>query len=352
VTITGRAGTAAAAVIVLVAAVLLLTTAGPAQAWHPHKPRPTPTPTPTITPTPTPTPTGTGTLVNRPAQAASIVYADPGQTGPAVAYAHPGGLVVAGRDNYADPAFRDVSAGGGTVLMYLDTIVRNDYGTYHALLFDDSACGPAVPDWPGNYQANSTGYLADFEPGGIEQSKLRCVLEQMVADNPDMAGWFADDLGSRSWFPGFSWAAFPAQQAYRDGAIALAETFRQVADEHGLIFIVNGTWGAGTLAASGGGYPDMNQHGLSLADGGFVEHHDTEISYFGPYGCSAQWASASAVTQGTAFMYAVTNTTTGQAAYVNSGCYAYVNTQPGAAYDYAPPWGSFHATGLPSKVAQ
>jgi hypothetical protein len=297
--------------------------------------------------------TAAGVLVNRPAQAASIVYGAPGANGQAEAYAHPGALVVAGRDNYQDQAFKDISAAGGTVLIYLDTIVWNDYGRYHSMLYDASACGPAVPKW-GSYQANSTGPLADFRAGGVEQSKLHCVLEAMVAENPHMAGWFADDLGSKSWFPNLKWSSMPAadQQAYRDGAIAIAQTFRQVADEHGLVFLVNGTWEAGTLAGAGGGYPDMSQHGLSLADGGFVEHHDSEISYFGPYGCSAQWASQSGVTHGTAFMYAVTNTASGQTAYVNSNCYAYVNTQTSANYDYAPPWGSFHPTGLPSKVSQ
>ena len=42
------------------------------------------------------------------------------------------------------------------------------------------------------------------------QHKLECVLETMVAENPHMAGWFADDLGSRSWFPGFNWDVRPA----------------------------------------------------------------------------------------------------------------------------------------------
>jgi hypothetical protein len=291
------------------------------------------------------------TLANRPAQAASIVYGAPGSNGQAIAYAHPGGLVVSDEYNYADQVWKDVSAGGGTVLIYLDTIISNPQGRYGGMLLNASACGAAVPVWPGNYAANGY-FLNDFRPGGTEQAKLHCVLETMVAENPQMAGWFADDLGSRSWFSGFKWSKFPDRQGYRDGAIAIAQTFRQVADEHGLIFLVNGTWGAGTLLAAGGGYPDMAQHGLSLADGGFVEHHDTEISYFGPYGCSAQWASASAVTQGTAFMYAVTNTTAGQQAYVDSGCYAYVNTQTSAGYDYAPPWGVFHPTGLPSRVAQ
>src|SRR5213075_588292 len=115
---------------------------------------PCPTPTPTPTPPPTPTPTPTGTLTNRPAQAASIVYGSPGSNGQAIAYAHPGGLVVTGLDNYQDQVFKDISAGGGTVLIYLDTIISNPYGRYAGMLLNASACGPAVPHWPGDYPAN------------------------------------------------------------------------------------------------------------------------------------------------------------------------------------------------------
>jgi hypothetical protein len=295
-------------------------------------------------------------LVNRPTQPASMVYGSPGTNGRAIAYAHPGGLVVAGRDNYADQVFKDVSAGGGTVLIYLDTIINNAYGRYADMLINKSACGPAVPLWPGNYQANQYGKLNDFRVGGVLQAKLRSVLETMVAENPHMGGWFADDLGSRSWYPGIDWSTFD-QGAYRDGAIAIAQTFRQVADKYGLIFIVNGTWSAN----DGGGYPDAAQHGLSLADGGFVENHDGEIGYFGPYAKSPQWASQSAVTRGVSFMYANTLTKAGLAEYAGSGCYAYVNLQPD--YDYAAPWtfpaaglpagpSTFHAAGLPTGVSR
>ena len=66
-------------------------------------------------------------------------------------------------------------------------------------------------------------YLNDFRVGSVLQSKLECVLEKMVAENPHMAGFFADDLGSRSWYPGFSWDTWGTtnQQSYRAGAIAL-----------------------------------------------------------------------------------------------------------------------------------
>jgi len=278
---------------------------------------------------------------NLPAQAAGIVY---GASSQALPYAHPGGLVVAGRDNYDDRAFRRVSAAGGTVLVYLDAVIDNDYGRYHSLLNNASVCGPATSRWPGGYRANQWGHLNDFRVGSVLQRKLRCVLERMVRENPHMAGWFADDVGSRSWYPGFSWRRFPGKRAYRAGAVALTRTFRRVADEHGLVFIVNGTWGAN----DGGGYPDVSRSGNALADGGFVEHHDRELAYFGPYACSRQWAAQSPVTRGRAINYAVTHTAAARDQYARSNCYAYVNRQ--SDYGRSPSWGSSHATGLPTRV--
>ncbi len=282
-----------------------------------------------------------GTVTGQPVQAAGLFY---GSSSGAEAYAHPGGLVVAGRDNYGDEAFQQVSAGGGSVLVYLDAVIDNPHGRYHELLIDESACGPATARWPGDHRANEWGYLTDFRVGSVLQVKLRCVLETMVAENPHMAGWFADDLGSRSWFPDIDWEAFPDKAAYREGAIALTRTLRSVADEHGLVFIVNGTWSAN----DGGGYPDPAKSGNALADGGFVELHDGEIEFFGPYGCSSQWAAQSPTTQGRAINFAVTETPAGMAEYVASACYAYVNQQ--SDFDGAAPWGPFHPNGLPSQI--
>jgi len=284
-------------------------------------------------------------ITNLPAQPAGIVYGTPPNL---AAYATPGALVIAGRDQYNHQQFKNVSAAGGTVLVYLDVMYVNPYGRYHGLLFNSSTYGAAVPNWPGNVKIDSTYYLADFRVGGVLQSKLEAVLELMVAENPHMAGWFADDLGSRSWYPNINWSTFSAtdKAAWRGGAIALCQTFRRVADRHGLMFMVNGTW----TANDGGGYPTTSTHGMSLADGGFVEHHDGQISFFGPYAASAQWASQSPLTQGKAFMYAVTSTSAGLTEYRNSGKYAYVHQQ--SDYDTTPPpWGAFHPTGLPSHAA-
>lgn len=284
-------------------------------------------------------------LRDLPAQAAGLVYGDPAQ---AEQYAHPGGLVVAGRDNFQGSQFKDVSARGGTVLIYLDPVIDNPHGRYHALLNEESECGPATARWPGSYRANTWGYLNDFRVGSVVQTKLECVLEKMVEENPHMGGWFADDIGSRSWFAGVDWDKFPDQAAYRDGAIALTKTFRRVADRHHLIFLVNGTWAGGPLASAGGGYPNSGKSGNALADGGVVEHHDGEIRYFGPYACSTQWAEKSPVTRGEAFNYAITSTYWGSIEYRNSSCYAFVNQQTD--YEISRAGESSHPTGLPNRV--
>ena len=273
---------------------------------------------------------------NRPAQSFGFAYED---TGPdnLEYYAEPGGLVIAGRISYDNADFQAVAAGGGCVLLYFDPMIDNDFGTYADLLINSSVYGAAVPRWPGDIEANEWGYLNDFRVGGILQGKLEGVLEQMVDDNPHMGGFFIDDVGSRSYFPLINWSTFGStnQADYRAGAIAICQTVRNVCDAHNLIFIVNGTWHAGTLAALGGGYPDMGQTGMSLADGGYVEHHPFD-TFWNAYGAATQWASESAVTNGTSFMLSATDDDTNRDLFIASDSYAYVVTQPGDDYGSPP----------------
>lgn len=315
-------------------------------------------------------------LTPTPAQSAAIMYTDPNPADPRYAnmityYGHPGGLVVAGRDNFNMPAFATVAAAGGTVLIYLDAMLDNPYGRYHNYLLGrrnngtpDATYGALVPRWPpGTYQANSTGYLADFRVGGILQSKLEDVLERMVIENPHMGGFFMDDVGSRSTYPLFNWDTFGLtnQQDYRAGAIAMCQTARRVCDRHGLIFFVNGVWQGWTnptdtdLIDVGGGYPNVSLHGCSLADGAFVEHHPApELPFWTDYAKSLQWASESATTDGTAFIWSVVNTVTDRDAYIADGNFAFVAIQGDstpANYATPPiPYSTLHPTGLPSHV--
>jgi hypothetical protein len=118
-------------------------------------------------------------LVPLPTQTGGIAYADPADstlTSTVAAYNYPGALVVSSRGAYDAQCFKDASAAGCTVLLYIDALVLNATGRYHSLLYNSSAYGAAVSQW-GTYSANSTGVVADFRVGGILQSKLEAVLE-------------------------------------------------------------------------------------------------------------------------------------------------------------------------------
>jgi hypothetical protein len=188
-------------------------------------------------------------------------------------------------------------------------------------------------------------------PSTSRSAKLEGVLELMVAENPHMGGWFADDLGTRSYFSGLDWDALPTEtrQEYRDRAIALAQIFRRVADRHGLMFLVNGSWMGGPLETSGGGYPEMMQDGCALADGGVLELHVPDAFHVN-YSSSPQWASWSATTQGTSFQYVIAPSDDIRDAWIESGSCAFVSTQ--TEYGQVPvPYSPLHPTGLPSGVA-
>ena len=269
-------------------------------------------------------------------------------------YANPGALIIAGRDNYNAQQMKDASAAGATVLIYLDAIIDNPYGRYHGLLVNSSVCGPATARWPGSAQGELVGL-----PAGLPRRQRRAVQAQVRARDdgggePPHGWFFADDLGSRSWFGGFDWNTWGAtnQQAYRAGAIAVAQTFHDVAAAHGLMLMVNGTWTAGSLASNGGGYPNASAHGLSLADGGYIEHHATsELPYWTAY-AKGQWGTAAgSVSQGKPFMYLQANDATTRNSYNNAGVFSFLSAQSSYGGSVTP-WGNFHATGLPSKVAR
>jgi hypothetical protein len=296
-----------------------------------------------------PAPPAPDPITLSPPQPFAVVYGD--MVGLS-AYNHPGALIFAGRDNYNTTEMLAAQAAGATVLIYLDAMLDNPYGTYHNLLINSSVYGAAVPRFNGTLpQANDTGYLADIRVGGIMQGKLENVLEKMVSDNPHMGGFFLDDVGSRSWFPGHNWSTnFTSTDRtdYRNGAIQIVQTARTVADRHGLIVIVNGTWTAGTLASNGGGYPTLTTHGCSLAEGGMVEHHDGEIAFWGGYGApTSQWGNDSPITEGVPMCPVICSDLTGVAEYAGNGNFPFITPQDD--YGITPtPWTTFHPTGLPT----
>lgn len=293
----------------------------------------------------------------QPSQPALHVW---GPTAPDLsAYAYPGAMVSTGRVNYGDSDFVTVCNAGGTVLFYFDPIIDYDTGGYYEHAFQaSSSYGAAVPRWPGEPHANDYGYLNDFRTeadggGGVAQAKIGPILTQFFEDYPHIDGIFLDDVGSRSYFADFNWDTWGStyQQNYRNGAIAICQTVRDVCDMYNKICIVNGTWMAGTLAANGGGYPTMSTHGCSLADGGVVEHHASgEVSFWTEYTAvaSSQWATESLVTDGVGLHMAVQSNSSERAVYAGAGTFAWISEQAYGEYGtYKSPWGAFHAIGLP-----
>jgi hypothetical protein len=291
--------------------------------------------------------------VNRPANPGLIMYEGAPSADVVAQWAKPGALVVVGRTNYNDPWVHTVADGGATVLIYLDPIISNSYGRYADKLINASEFGPAVPKWPGSPVANQYGSLNDFRVGSVLQQKLPGVLELMVAENPQISGFFLDDVGSRSWFPGFNWDSWSNadKQAYRDGAIAITQTARAVADEHNLFVMVNGTWGATSVTGQGGGgYPNPSVAGNSLVDGGFVENHDpsTEMAYWSAYaGPNTQWGKATP--RGLAYMwFSNVGSTTDMNAWIQAGVAAFASSN---AYTTATsPFGTFTNFNLPNRA--
>lgn len=297
-----------------------------------------------------------GTITPLPMQPAITDYQNPSGAGSnSVPYEHQGALIVGGQSQLGSQPVKDASAAGATVLGYLDPmVIQPNSGTWGDMLWQSSVCGAAVPQW-GSFNSGTGYQLADFRTvadggSGVEQAKLHCVLENMVSANPWIAGFFADDLGSKSWYPGINWSTFGSanQQAWYDGAVAMAQTFHNVAVEHGGMLMVNGTWEKGTIASNGGGYPNLAANGVSYASGGYVEHHaSSEVAFWTDY-ASGQWATAAGdPAQGNPIMYVQASDLNTLNTYKNAGVFSFGSYQT----DYsqaAPVWGSFHATGLPS----
>lgn len=290
-------------------------------------------------------------LTLQPSQPGTFVYTN--VTTALNSYKTPGAMVIAGRDNYGDTNFQAVNAAGGYVLIYLDAILENTVGRYHDLLINSSVYGAAIPRWPGFPQASTYGYLLDVRTTSILHSKLEPVLRLILSENPHCAGFFMDDLGSRTNYSGISWTTTfnsTDQTNYRNGVIAIAQTCRNVCDELNKIWIANGSWNGGTVATNGGGYPTVGTHGCSLADGGCFElWKGFDPAFRSAMAGSAQWATASAIVSGDAVHIAIANDAADRADWADDGTIAYISEQTDYSAAVAP-WGSFHSTGMEQFV--
>lgn len=318
-------------------------------------------------------PYGNGALVTLPQQPFALLWDDAIPAGfNIVNWGQPGRIVGAGRANYGNQVFKDLSAAGVNVPIYIDVMISNadgtpNYGRYHNLLGTANAYGAAVPFWPGPIKANTWGNINDFrttspmhqtttDAAGAAKgwTKLEAILELAVSENPHIGGFFADDLGSRSYFPGTTndgdviWNGFTTaqQQSYRDGAIMALQTFRRVCDRHKMSLIVNGSWAAGTLASKGGGYPDLAQMGCSLAESGFWEHHVYD-AYGESYVVGAQWGVGTP--GGKNFTLVAANSDADAVTWRNRGTIPYL-ADVSSSHGAVDPWGAAHASGLPTKA--
>lgn len=308
---------------------------------------------------------GAVTFTNQPAQPMRYHY----DSRPLSEWSHPGALVIAGlgRSDIGPPGVSPAYAGtnpdyiaasnaGATVIGYIDPIIDNDWGLYHELLvhqFDSlgRTVGGETSLWPGGpFTANEWGKLNDFRPGSVLQQKFGAVLNKMLDENPWLAGFWLDDVGSRSWYPGFSWENdFTATDRtnYRNGAIALVQTARQVCDTRRLpngrrrIIIVNGTWTGGSILANGGGYPNSSLNGCSLAEGAEIEHPGALDTFWTNYATGPQWATE-ASTGGVPFIVSSHHTTAQMNQFVAAGIVSHAESEEATSI-----WGSFHETGLP-----
>lgn len=230
-----------------------------------------------------------GTVTNRPTNPCLIAFHDTAVMSAAnvAAWAKPGAMIIAGRNNYALPWVKQVAAGGCSVLVYLHPNMMNTVGRYPDKLYNASEFGAKVPDWPGGpWRIDEYGFLGDARPGSLLNQKLPGVLNLIISENPHVSGFFLDGLGTNA-VPGaggFNWGSFPDKQLYRAGAIEQCKIVRGICDEKNLIAIVNGNWDA----TQGGGYPDSSKHGCSLVDGGMIENHPPE----GPSGWGNQYSNA------------------------------------------------------------
>lgn len=294
--------------------------------------------------------------VNRPTQPCIFVYNS--TAGNAAAWAHPGALIIAGRTNYNDAAFHTMAAGGATVLIYLDTFMDMNVGRYAGLLYNASQFGPAVPDWNGGSNgpvANQWGNLSDFRVGSILQQKLPGILNLILDENPHCSGFFLDDVGTWSWYPGFNFSSWSAADrlAYRNGAIAICQTARTIADQRDAFIMVNGLWQGGTTGTAGGGYPDINQSGCSLVDGGLFESQTPGTLAPGtfPYAylTSTQWGSATPRHKSYCASSNVGNSAY-RDAYINANIVAWANSADISAGVVAPWKTTFTDFGLPRRT--
>lgn len=286
-----------------------------------------------------------GPITIAPPQPGAVIY---GSDAPS-SYYHSGAMVD--MNSSETPGAIAVSNAGGHVLVYVDIMITGSGGNYASLINNANVYGPAIGRWPGQTtQYNSYGYVRDIVTL-VNSGKLLNILNKVVADNPHMAGFFADDLGTTN--PQYKTPMIASTgngytvptTTFYNAVIAATQVFRDVCDAHRLILCVNGGFdGRGT-----GGYPVRGTHGCSLAESQCAEHQTNQGTNFWPvYLASTQWANDSPITMGETAHFVIA--TPGDHSWDSTPGIAWIAQQ--STYSSAPaPWTGFHTTGLPTYAS-
>ncbi len=193
------------------------------------------------------------------------------------AYAHPTGMVVTGRCNRYDAAFKTVRAAGGEVLAYLNPI-----DNVVACPEDAKFLGPRVNWSP--YRSNWGGTpLLDISAGSAQSNHMINYISALIDEN-SVDGVFLDVVGSRLWSQSANFDSWSQSEKdrFRDGNIDFVRRVRALVQAKRPAFLVinNNTW-VGNNGTAGEKY----------VNGICIEHHAPDAfwaaqaakPYFGKY---------------------------------------------------------------------
>jgi hypothetical protein len=164
-------------------------------------------------------------------------------------YAKPTGLVIAGRCNRNDPAFQNVRAKGGEVLVYLAPTARPDHPVCALdTQFYMNNLG-AVPLWPypsyGQRSIYANTRLPDVRAGSKWILHVVSFVEKLMRENK-VDGVFLDAVGARPYSTISNWDKWSTTEknAYTAGLVDLVRRLdaKRRAIRPNFVIINNGKW--------------------------------------------------------------------------------------------------------------
>jgi hypothetical protein len=168
-------------------------------------------------------------------------------------------MVIAGRCNRNDPAFRQARSRGAEVLLYISATARPDSRVCrldNELYMNDPG---RVPLWPFPSEGERVSYpkthMTDMRPGSPWIQHVVDYVEQLMRDG-QFDGVFLDAMGARTWDKLAQWENWPQNEkdVWTDGNIDLVRRLdeRRRAVNPGFIIVTNGFWDRGDPRGFGG----------------------------------------------------------------------------------------------------